>query len=405
MSRNNPVFQVLIPTANTAGPAVGTHVTALLPGQFGFFDENTNLAITGSVSNTGENFYIAVGVDKNADGTTDDIVKSAGQYIQRRLITNVTARCYLAPRVGIWDITDFVASCESTYGIRFVVQTGGGATIFGHNTPLKTFVVQSGCCGPCSTCGTGNASEVALKFVNEINADAEHLFKADLLDYTTTPGTPVIVPISGYAAWVAANSHLDADGNTVYDHALGIRITGNPEPLKSILCGGFNSDYQFPRGVKLTIALIEGFHCTGKVTQIQGVLYEQGAGYDLAQMEYDCAGHNGGGNYRQSEMTGLFFPSTMKFANAATKYVLITITNDFESNAGHADYRANHETTIAFPCANATAYNAFGAIIDALLTGKAEPIVPLLGTCDCTGADGEISALNNAAADGIIAIQ
>lgn len=405
MARNNPVFQVLIPTANTAGPAVGTHVTALNPGQFGFFDENTNLAITGSVSNTGENFYIAVGVDKNGDAVTDDLVKSAGQYIQRRLITNVTARCYLAPRVGIWDITDFVASCEATYGIRFNVATGASRLTFGANNPFKTFVVEAGCCGPCATCGTGNASEVALKFVNAINADPEKLFKADLLDYTTTPGTPVIVPISGYAAWVTANSHLDPNGNIVYDAGLGIRITANPEAIGNIVCGGLNTDYKFPRGVILGIALIEGFKCTGKVTTIQTPLFEQGHGADVAQIEYDAAGHNGGGNYRQSELTGLFFPSTMKFANTATKYVLITITNDFESNAGFQDYRANHETVVAFPCANATAYNAFGAIIDALLTGKAEAIVPILGTCDCAGLDGEISALNNAASDGIITIQ
>jgi hypothetical protein len=405
MSRNNPVFQVLIPTANTAALTVGNPVSALAPGQIGFFNEQTNLSINVATPELMNNFYIAVGVDSNGDGTTDDVVKSAGQYIQRRLATNLTARCYLAPRVGIWDITDFKASCDSTYGIRFNVHTGAGQTIYGPNDPLKTFVVQSGCCGPCATCGTGNASEVALNFVNDINADVEKLFKADLLDYTTTPGTPVVVPISGYAAWVAANSHLDPNGETVYDAGLGIRITGNAEKISTIMCGGLLNKYDFPRGVILNIALIEGFHCTGKVTIVQTPLYEQGAGVDVAQMEYDCAGHNGGGNYRQSELTGFFFPSTPKFASASGKYVLFTLTNDFESNAGHADYRANLETTIAVPCANATALTSIAAYFDGIFAGMFEPVSALVATCDCAGLDGEISALNNPAADGIAIFQ
>lgn len=208
---------------------------------------------------------------------------------------------------------------------------------------------------------------------------------------TITAGTSSTVetPYANYATFIAANPGV----------TFGLRITTIPEKINMLYNGSFNTKYDFPRGTVLVPSLVEGFNCSGKITTIQTMAYEQGAGYDVAQLEYMNAGYMGSGNYRQSELTGLIL-SPAAIASVTGKYVTVTLTYQFESHSGFRNYHNNEETVIVIPCADTTTTGSIGSNFDALFSGKFEAISAYLGTGTCNTTN-EVGDIDNAAADGI----
>ncbi len=88
MSRNNDVFQVLVPDPTVAPAGAGDSLDDLTLGQLGAFDYDTNLAVVAPV----KNFYFAIGVDATgANATKNDIVKSTGTHIQTKNVVDVNS--------------------------------------------------------------------------------------------------------------------------------------------------------------------------------------------------------------------------------------------------------------------------------------------------------------------------
>lgn len=400
--KNSPVTQVLVTSGNQAVLAAGSQPSALAVGQLGFFNYADHLSIDGSSLPTSKNFYMAVGVDPNGTGALADIQRSAGQYIQRDGVAAINARCYSPERVQIVDITDFKVKCDTEYMVRINFNTAAARAMFGANTPFKSFNAHSGCCtDDCATCPKGDCNKVALDLVNNMNADPEGLFTADLLDYTTetVPGTKdmVVVPLAGYDAWVAAAVAADPDDPA----CLGIRITGKPEVKQ--LYSGINRKYDETRGVIMQVTFALGFECTGKVTEFQKAIYSQGDGYDVAYQEWWSKGYNGGGNYELSELLGMPINDNYPiYASKTGKYITIDFVNNVESAVGDWNlYQNGHNTTLAIPCADTTTRTSVVAFIDAIFAGRFDAITNDIAACtDCTTPNTQDS--KTALTDGIL---
>lgn len=392
MARNNPVTQILVTSGNAAPLAAGSAPSALAVGQVGLFSANTNLSVDGTALALCREFYIAVGVNDNAGGSTlYDVKRSAGQYIQSRNITNVAGRCYTPAQNKIIDVTDFAVKCDSEYGIKVNLMNQTTYSQFGFNQAAKIFMVKSNCCADsCTPCADGDTNDVANQLVTAINNDPDGWITASFVDYTTTPGTPIAVSVAGYAAWVAANT-----GDNI-----GIRLTINAEAIRAYT-GEVNMYYDFPRGTDAVVSLIEGFDCNGTITEIQGVIFQQGSGYDVAYKEWYYGGHNGTGNYRQSELNGNFIGNAAVKAASSGKYYSLAISYDQESVGGWEEYKNNMLTIVAIPCGETTTIAGFLAMIDRITAGRFDAQADDAAACPvCTSAN-EVHSSFTVATDGV----
>jgi len=354
----NAIFQVLVTSGNLPLAVDGEDLSKLKLGQLGVYNADTNIAVNAANAAKARNLFLAVGTE--VDGSTPTVLldykKSAGQTIQTKGIKLVTSRCYTPPREQIVDITDFFAFCETDYAIKFRFENQSAMTRYGFNTPAKTFTATTSCCAiSCDTVCKNFAAEAAYLLVQEINKDTDQLLTAQLIDYTTTPGTPAIVELEDYADWVEANE----------DKGLGIRVTTHPTKLQQY--ASINLGYEFPRGTHIITSLVGGFHCNGKVTEFQTLIYEEGAGYDIVQLEYFAGGWDGKpGIYRQSALFGLERPGIVTYADPKGKYLMFNWNYHVETREDRT-YEANTDTIVAVPCADAATRDAFAVLIDAIL--------------------------------------
>jgi len=353
----NAIFQVLVTSGNQAVAANDSSISALLLGQIGVYNADTNLAVNATTALKARNLYLAVGISAGKTGVINDIRKTAGQVIQKNNIKLVTSRCYTPPQEQIVDITDFFAYCETDYAIKFRFENQSAMTRYGFNTPAKTFSITTTCCGVgCDVTCKNFAAEAAYLLVLEINKDTDQLLTAELIDYTTVPGTPEVVELEDYQAWV--------DNVANADLGLGIRVTTHPTKLQNYCC--INLGYEFPRGTKIITSLVGGFNCNGKVETIQDLLYEEGAGYDVKQLEYFAGGWNASpGIYRQSALFGLERPGIETFAVDSGRYVMINLNYHVETREDRT-YEANTDSIVAIPCGETATINSLVAILDAI---------------------------------------
>lgn len=378
MATTNPVFQVLVTTGDQAPLAAGNKVDNLAVGQIGVFNYHTGLSL-GAASIVGDTreIFLAVGIDPDGVGSLQDINRSAGQVIQVRNAKSFTAKAYVAALPKIIDITDFKAKCETDYALKIEFRNQQIYRMHGYNQFAKTFNYFTGCCADnCDTCVDGDCNDLALGLVKAINADADKLVVASLIDYTTTPGTPVAVAEgAAYDTWVAdvANAGL----------CLGVRLTSQPEAVNTY-SGGINLSYFSPRGTDMIVSLVEGFTCNGTVATKQELQYAEGSGYDIVQKEYVAGGWNGKpGPYRQSSVTGLEKGGFVAFATKASNYTQLSLTYDQQSVGGWLEYLNNLETIIAIPCASTTTLTGLVAILDVIFTQFA-PMAGDVAGIDCT---------------------
>lgn len=394
MATTNPVNQVLVSSGNQAILGAGNKVDNLAVGQLGVFNAHTGLSLSAaSITGDTRDIFIAVGIDPNSVGSLQDINRSAGQHIQVRNAKTYTVRGYMAAAPKIVDITDFKAKCESDYAIKIEFRNQKVYGINGYNQFSKTFNYFTSCCADaCDTCADGNCNDLALGLVKNINADTDALVIASLIDYTTTPGTPVVIAEgAAYDAWVADIANAGK--------CLGIRLTGQTEAINAYC--SINMKYYNPRGTDLLVSLPTGFECNGKVTVTQELTYSEGAGYDVRALEYVAGGWNGKpGPYRVSELNGVAREGFQYFASTSVNYHLLSLTYDFMSVGGWQEYLNNLETIVAIPCADTTTLQGLVAVLDAIFTQFA-PMAGDVAGLDCTNA---ATSTLTPATDGIEAV-
>lgn len=393
MATTNPVFQVLVSKGNAALLAAGSRETDLAVGQIGIFNYHTGLSVDGTVLMDCRDVYIAVGIDRDGDTVLDDVIRSAGQMIQRFNVTGYNVKCYSPALPKIIDITDFKAQCETEYALKIEVRSQRGYALHGYNQIASTFQYVTSCCSTedCNTCPDGDCNELAIGLAAQINADPQGLYVASIIDYTTTPGTPIVV--TDTAAWIA-----DVDNAGL---CLGIRITSIPDKIKSFCA--VNLGYFNPRGTDIIVSPVTGFQCNGTVETVQELQFEEGLGYDIAQLEYEAGGWNGKpGPYRTSVTAGMPLESFDSYVTASAKYLEINLIYDQESVGGWLEYKNNLNTILAIPCADTTTRTSFFTFMDRILAGVGGfgALADDAALCDCSGAGTPTSSLT-AATDGL----
>ena len=357
MSRNNDVFQVLVTKGNQAVLAAGNEVTDLLPGQAGVFSFESNLSIDGTVPT--RNFYVAVGLDEDGDGVTDNIRKSAGSHIQTRNIAFYSYRPFEAGRPMILEFKDFKTKCGEQYGIAIEFRNQQIYRTQGYVQFKVNYVVEGICCDGCSTgCESGDDNLVAKKLVDAINNDPRGFVKAEMFNTTTN------AVVTDYDAFVAANLVVNTDSNLANDVKLGIRLTSIPQKINKYM--GIDTKYFHMRETFLVPSKLIGFECNGEFSVKQTAKVTQGLGYDIQYLEYLAGGWNGNpGPYRTYKVNGLAKPITY-VAETNTQYGILALTYDQFSIGGWLEYLNNEASIIAIPQADSVTRASLLGVIDKL---------------------------------------
>jgi hypothetical protein len=239
------------------------------------------------------------------------------------------------------------------------------------------------------TAGTETAAEVAAKIAAAIDASSKYAAASDGVDAVSIVladgadlATPITVTFAGGTTNVTA---ADADITSTVVADLAAFATANPGACPTIRLQSVpskvkqycdvNTQYYHLRMPKLTVSFAQanntslGFDCNGTVATVQELIYSEGFGYDLANIEYKAGGFVGKpGVYRTGDMIGVAFPGFSSLVNKTTFYNKIDLTYDLESNSGWLDYKNNLNTSIVFPCGFSTVTTELTALLDALLS-------------------------------------
>lgn len=373
MSRNNDVFQVLVTAGNQAVLPAGNKVSQLAPGQIGVFDFNTNLSFVAAGAGAVKNYYLAVGLDTDGDGVTDDITKSAGSHIQKRNLKAYAFRGYTPGQPQITVLSGYTANCETEYGIKLEIRNQEIYRTQGYNQFTKYFSLVTSCCDGCEpTCPSGDANEITKQLVIQINNDPAGLLSAEALARqdidSATVGTSVdyvagdVVSAEDVDAIMAYNATLTDPADYLYTD---LQITTITQKLYNF--ANINLKYFYPRETVAIISKVEGFTCTGTLTTTQEATFEEGSGYDIKQLEYEAKGWTES-PYRVSTINGV---ADEKVYNtiATAKYDKFDLTYDQDSIGAWEYFQNFLATSIAVPTADTTTRDGLVLILDALSAG------------------------------------
>ena len=369
MSRNNDVFHLLVTKGNQAVLAKDKKVTELLPGQIGAFDNSTNLSFDATTTTAPRNFYLAVGLDAG-NGTLGDIMKSAGSHVQGKNIAFFSFRPYTPGRPMKVLLKDYVANCNTEYGVKLELRNQEIYRTQGYNQFTKTYTIKTSCCDGCEpTCPSGDANEITRQLLISVLNDPSGLITAravarQAITAANIPGFTggnlvkgAVVTDANLAAIMAFNATQTNVANFVYTD---LEFETVPQTIQDFTSVSLN--YMYPRQTVAILSKVTGFECTGAVEVTQTAVFEEGAGIDVKQLEYIAKGWTEG-PYRVSTVNSI--AENRAFVTDATaKYDVFAITYDQFSLGGWLEYLHNQASIIAIPTADAITRNGLAAILD-----------------------------------------
>ena len=375
MSRNNDVFHLLVTKGNQAVLAKDKKVTELAPGQIGVFNYDTNLSFDATVAAAPRNFYLAVGVDAG-NGTTGDIMKSAGSHVQGKNIAFYSFRPYTPGRPMKVLLKDFVANCETEYGVKLELRNQEIYRTQGYNQFTKTYMMKTSCCDGCEpTCPSGDANEITKQLYININNDTSGLVKANIKPRAgaTLPAGVTVdaqgnLTLAQVDTIMAANAAQTDPANFVYTD---LEIETVPQTIQDFCSVSLN--YMYPRQTVAILTKVGDFKCSGTVATTQTAVFEEGAGIDVKQLEYQAKGWTES-PYRVSTVNGVA-DNRIYITDASAKYDVFALTYDQFSLGGWLEYFHNQASIIAIPTADATTRNGLAAILDKVAVAQSfEPL-------------------------------
>ena len=375
MSRNNDVFHLLVTKGNQAVLAKDKKVTELLPGQIGIFNYDTNLSFDATVTAAPKNFYLAVGIDAG-NGTTGDIMKSAGSHVQGKNIAFYSFRPYTPGRPMKVLLKDYVANCETEYGVKLELRNQEIYRTQGYNQFTKTYMMKTSCCDGCEpTCPSGDANEITKQLFININNDPSGLVKANIkpragavLPSGVTVDANGNLTIAQVDTIMAANAAQTDPAKYVYTD---LEIETVPQTIQDFCSVSLN--YMYPRQTVAILTKVGDFKCSGTVATTQTAVFEEGAGIDVKQLEYKTKGWTEG-PYRVSTVNGVA-DNRIYITDASAKYDVFALTYDQFSLGGWLEYFHNQASIIAIPTADATTRNGLAAILDKVAVAQSfEPL-------------------------------
>ena len=375
MSRNNDVFHLLVTKGNQAVLAKDKKVTELLPGQIGIFNYDTNLSFDATVATAPRNFYLAVGIDAG-NGTTGDIMKSAGSHVQGKNIAFYSFRPYTPGRPMKVLLKDYVADCETEYGIKLELRNQEIYRTQGYNQFTKTYTMKTSCCDGCEpTCPSGDANEITKQLFINISNDPSGLVKANIkpragavLPSGVTVDANGNLTLAQVDTIMAANAVQTNPANFVYTD---LEIETVPQTIQDFSAVSLN--YMYPRQTVAILTKVGDFKCSGTVATTQTAVFEEGAGIDVKQLEYQAKGWTES-PYRVSTVNGVA-DNRIYITDASGKYDVFALTYDQFSLGGWLEYFHNQASIIAIPTADTVTRNGLAAILDKVAVAQSfEPL-------------------------------
>ena len=313
MSRGNDVFQVLVPTTFVANAAPAA-LASLAEGTLGFYSYPDNTPLDPATVAVGTNFYMAVGV-KNISGQSD-INKSAGTHIQAKNIVNANSQDYVAPVQQVTSNGLQVIQCGNQIGVKLEIRNQEAYRVNGYNQVVKNYLVPTSDCVDCSsTCEDTGCADILTNLVNLINNDPDGVVTATQ-----------VVP-------------TDCDGTTLDGKLI---LTVNAQALEQFC--NINLNYFSPRQTEIIVTPISGFAPTVITT---AMVYEQGSGYDVKQMEYEAGGFNGKPGPYRIYADGLAKTGFKFYASDSGTYAVANISYDQASISGWRGDVSFERTVIA----------------------------------------------------------
>ena len=375
MSRNNDVFHLLVTKGNQAVLAKDKKVTELLPGQIGIFNYDTNLSFDATVATAPKNFYLAVGIDAG-NGTTGDIMKSAGSHVQGKNIAFYSFRPYTPGRPMKVLLKDYVANCETEYGVKLELRNQEIYRTQGYNQFTKTYMMKTSCCDGCEpTCPSGDANEITKQLYINISNDPSGLVKANIkpragavLPSGVTVDAQGNLTLAQVDTIMAANAAQTDPAKYIYTD---LEIETVPQTIQDFSAVSLN--YMYPRQTVAILTKVGDFKCSGTVATTQTAVFEEGAGIDVKQLEYKAKGWTES-PYRVSTVNGVA-DNRIYITDASAKYDVFALTYDQFSLGGWLEYFHNQASIIAIPTADATTRNGLAAILDKVAVAQSfEPL-------------------------------
>ena len=375
MSRNNDVFHLLVTKGNQAVLAKDKKVTELLPGQIGIFNYDTNLSFDATVATAPRNFYLAVGIDAG-NGTTGDIMKSAGSHVQGKNIAFYSFRPYTPGRPMKVLLKDYVANCETEYGVKLELRNQEIYRTQGYNQFTKTYTMKTSCCDGCEpTCPSGDANEITKQLFINISNDPSGLVKANIkpragavLPSGVTVDANGNLTLAQVDTIMAANAAQTNPANFVYTN---LEIETVPQTIQDF--SAVSLKYMYPRQTVAILTKVGDFKCSGTVATTQTAVFEEGAGIDVKQLEYKAKGWTES-PYRVSTVNGVA-DNRIYITDASGKYDVFALTYDQFSLGGWLEYFHNQASVIAIPTADTVTRNGLAAILDKVAVAQSfEPL-------------------------------
>lgn len=374
--RHNDVPEILFPTNATALVA-NKEVTDLLPGQVGIFSEDTGKSIVEPT----ENFFIAVGLDKNGDGATDDIRKSAGRNIQPGNILYATRQDYVAPVDQVIDIKDIKVMCGDSFGIKIEARNEQIYNVQGTVQYRQSFVAKAEDCDSCTdnACEEANIAKLVQDIVLQAKLGKDQFYKVEAIDVSGTVLNEVQV-----AAQVAATDALADKSKQI---KIGIRVLAIAGKVQQF--ANVNLDYVAARQTQVLVSLV-GENAVGTVSTKTELVYEQGTGYDVRELEFQTIGFREGntGAYRIGAITGL--PNEVAYeSDLKKKYTVFTLAYDhFHRNGSWLQYDNALATYFVLESTNTAGIEAVQTLL-----GKLTEVKTTLAKDGDTGITGKVPGL------------
>jgi len=372
-NRNNDVFQVLVTKGNLAPLAAGGNISALAVGQIGAFDANTNVSIGAATSPMPRDIYFAVGVNHAGGATLADVRQSAGQMIQRKGILNYSFRPHTAGRPMIVEVGDYLAQCDTDYGIKIEFRNSKIQRMQGTVQFTKSYIVRTGCCDACAEgCNTADPNELTILLVNAINGDDDKMVIAEATARTAlttlTHGTSVnyaidaVMTLADVQALITYNAANPA--TMVYSN---IKLTS--VPLTAAKFCQVNLHFHRFLQTHIEVSIIDGFNCSGAVTVLQELVQEEGSSVNIKQKEYHASAWDHAGPYVVSDTTGTPMDNILYLTVDGQFYDQYILEYDQKSMSGWLEYENPLSTIFAIPEADIATRDGLGALIDAIVVG------------------------------------
>ena len=236
--------------------------------------------------------------------------------------------------------------------------------------------MKTSCCDECEpTCPSGDANEITKQLYININNDTSGLVKANIKPRAgAVLPAGVAVDASGNLTLaqvdtiMAANAAQTNPANYVYTD---LEIETVPQTIQDFCSVSLN--YMYPRQTVAILTKVGDFKCSGTVATTQTAVFEEGAGIDVKQLEYQAKGWTES-PYRVSTVNGVA-DNRIYITDASGKYDVFALTYDQFSLGGWLEYFHNQASIIAIPTADTVTRNGLAAILDKVAVAQSfEPL-------------------------------